>query len=241
MKIECNENGKCTCPGLKVNNFIIVLEMVDESTEQCPSEFPSEVMISKAESQQPDLLEKYGECADGRNVLIAILDTGVDPSLPSLQKTTTGARKIVDCIDCSGAGDVETSVVKSAVNGIVVGLTGRKLKVPENWENPTGKWHLGIKPIYELYPKSLRNVVKEDWKKEMWDSSHQVAKADALRQLVKHEECVGGFSDNLVRKDKHERENLACQVEFLKSVDKLEDKGPVADCIVWHDGHQWKY
>ncbi|KAJ1353153.1 hypothetical protein KIN20_009722 [Parelaphostrongylus tenuis] len=213
--------------------------MAGEPIQPCPSsEFPSDVLIDKSESQQPELLEKYGECGDGRNVLIAILDTGVDPSLPSLQKTTTGERKIVDCIDCSGAGDVETNVVKSAVNGIVIGLTGRNLKIPGTWKNPTGKWHLGIKPIYELYPKNLRKIVKEDWKKETWDTSHQIAKADALRDLVRHEESVGGFSDNI--KDKHEREDLACQVEFLRLVDKLEDKGPVADCIVWHDGEQWK-
>ncbi|KAK6759539.1 hypothetical protein RB195_021242 [Necator americanus] len=202
------------------------------------SSFPVDTFIYKTESQQPDFVKKYGKYADGCNVLIAILDTGVDPSLPCLERTNFGARKIVDCIDCSGAGDVDTSVVKSAQNGVVIGLTGRKLKIPDDWVNPTGKWHLGIKPIYELYPKTLRKTVKEDWQKESWDSAHQLAKADALRLLLGHEESVGGFSDNV--KDKHDRENLACQVDFLKSMDKLEDKGPVADCIVWHDGHNWK-
>lgn len=43
--------------------------------------------------------------------------------------TSHGERKIIDCIDCSGAGDVDTSVVKTAVDGVVTGLTGRQLKV----------------------------------------------------------------------------------------------------------------
>nr|CDJ92294.1 Peptidase S8 S53 domain containing protein [Haemonchus contortus] len=161
------------------------------------------------------------------------------PNLTRLmQLTTDGSRKIIDCIDCSGAGDVDTSIVKSSVGSVVVGLTGRLLKIPRTWKNPTGKWHLGIKPIYELYPRSLRKIVKEDWQRESWESPQQLAKADALRQLLEHEDIVGGYSDKDA--DKHDRENLACQVDFLRSIDKLEDKGPVADCIVWHDGEQWK-
>lgn len=45
------------------------------------------------------------------------------------QETPDGRRKIIDLIDASGSGDVDTSTVCEVTDGCLKGLTGRKLKV----------------------------------------------------------------------------------------------------------------
>lgn len=48
----------------------------------------------------------------------------------SVQVTSTGLPKVIERYDCSGAGDVDTStVLKPNSDGVVTGLSGRKLKV----------------------------------------------------------------------------------------------------------------
>ena len=52
------------------------------------------------------------------------------------QVTSDSKPKIVDRIDCSGAGDVDTSTVVAVKDGKVNGLTGRVLNIAQDWTNP---------------------------------------------------------------------------------------------------------
>ena len=66
---------------------------------------------------------------------------------------------MVDVIDASGSGDVDTSTVRTTEgpkDREVEGLSGRSLKIPDDWENPSGEWHVGVKPANQLLPSILR-------------------------------------------------------------------------------------
>ncbi|HET7039116.1 MAG TPA: hypothetical protein VFH97_04465, partial [Gemmatimonadales bacterium] len=95
--------------------------------------------------------------ADGRGVLIAILDSGVDAALPGLAKTTTGARKLVDLRDFSGEGRIALTPVEPA--GDTVSAQGhallgfgrvRALAVPPYYGGLLRERPLGALPAADL-------------------------------------------------------------------------------------------
>ncbi|MGH7581820.1 MAG: S8 family serine peptidase [Gemmatimonadales bacterium] len=58
--------------------------------------------------------------ADGRGVLIAILDSGIDPGIPGLDSTTDGAPKVLDLRDFSGEGRISLSPVERRGDTLLV-------------------------------------------------------------------------------------------------------------------------
>uniref|UniRef100_A0A5S6QUS5 Tripeptidyl-peptidase 2 n=1 Tax=Trichuris muris TaxID=70415 RepID=A0A5S6QUS5_TRIMR len=194
---------------------------------------------TRRETEVEEFLNKHPEC-DGRGVVIAVLDTGVDPSSPGMQKTSDGRTKVVDIVDFTGAGDVDTSTVRQAENGILIGLTGRKLKVPSSWRNPSGKYHLGVKAIYELYPESLKKRIQNEKKKKYWDPVHRLAIADMNKQIELFELQFGRDRSKIPANARLKRKNLDAGLKLLKTLDSnYDDSGPTADCIVFHDGINW--
>ena len=63
---------------------------------------------------------------DGRGVLIAILDSGIDVGVPGLQSTTTGDRKVLDLRDFSGEARIPLQVVAAQQGMATIG--GRSVR-----------------------------------------------------------------------------------------------------------------
>ena len=182
---------------------------------------------------------------DGRGVIVGIMDTGVDPGAQGLQVTTDGKPKIVDMVDCCGDGDVDTSEVRSSgeleQGRVIKGLTGRELKIPDVWKNPSGEWHIGTKALYQLVPKGVLSRVKKLRRQEKWDKQHELAMAAAQEEKASFEvskqaevACEG------IDHSKLSMDELNQRVECLKEADKeYTDLGPVYDCIMFSDGGEW--
>lgn len=80
---------------------------------------------------------------DGRGVLIAILDSGIDPTVPGLLATTTGDRKVVDLRDFSAEGRITLSSITSKSDTVTI--AGQRLGGMSRVRalNNTGPWYGG--------------------------------------------------------------------------------------------------
>ena len=192
-------------------------------------------LLPKIETGAARLLEAHKEF-DGRGVVVAIFDTGVDPGAAGLQKTTDGQLKVVDLIDGTGSGDVDTSTVKTASGGKVTGLTGRTLSIPDQWKNPSGKLHLGWKRAFDLYPGGLVARLKRERRKD-WTRQQRVASNTLAKSLVDWDKDHPKPNAAM----KLEREELVERIAQLKAAaSNLADPGPLFDCVVFHDGDRWR-
>lgn len=99
-------------------------------------------LMPLASTGVPAWLQAHPEW-DGRGVLIAILDSGIDPNVDGLKTTSTGQPKLVDLRDFSGEGVIALSRVTP--EGDAVTVAGRTLKGFGRLLgiNPAGPWYAG--------------------------------------------------------------------------------------------------
>ncbi|CAG2171605.1 unnamed protein product, partial [Oppiella nova] len=205
--------------------------------------FPLWALLPKRETTAQSFIDKYPEY-DGRGIKIAILDSGVDPGADGLQTTSDGKPKIIDMMDATGAGDVDTStVVEADGQGFITGLTGTKLKIPGHWVNPSGKYHIGMKNMYELYPEGVGTRMAREYRETHLVPTHTTIKAEAVRELQEFEDKHPNASNDTFD-EKLIREDLKSKMDFLKEMETnsmigFKDLGPTCDCVVFSDGSHW--
>lgn len=192
-------------------------------------------LLPKEEIGALRLLKNHPEY-DGRGTVVAIFDTGFDPGAPGLQTTTDGKPKVIDLIDGTGQGDVLTTTVVTSKNGTVEGLTGRTLKLDPQWENPTGKFHLGIKEAFDLFPSDALPRIQGERKKRF--------EATQLRLEAALQKQIATWDEHFPKanaEQKRMRKDLVKQLAQLQAAGKsYKDPGPVFDCVVFHDGKNWR-
>lgn len=85
-----------------------------------PSEAFSRGWMPLKSTGVTDFLKKY-PTYDGRGVLVAVLDGGIDAGVPGLATTSTGDRKILDLRDFSAEGSITLTRVEPAGDSLRVG------------------------------------------------------------------------------------------------------------------------
>lgn len=200
-----------------------------------PKPFPLRGLLPKEEIGALRFLEKHPEY-DGRGVVVAVFDTGVDPGAAGLDVTPDGRPKVIEMIDGTGSGDVETSTVVEATDAVIQGLTGRTLKLDPAWKNPKNRWRIGKKTAYDFFPGTLISRLKKERRKKFFDK-HRRTEADLLRQIARWDEAP----KNPTAAEKKLRADLDARLEALRKAGKsFDDPGPIFDCVVFHDGGRWR-
>ena len=97
------------------------------------------------------------------------------------------------------------------------GLSGRKLRLPKDLQNPTGKFRIGIKRTINFFPKSLlERITKERLEKE-WEPNHKLNVALVAKRLQEFEAKNGGANGckELTGLEKLAKDDIDAQVRLL--------------------------
>ncbi|MCA9079402.1 MAG: S8 family serine peptidase [Planctomycetaceae bacterium] len=199
-------------------------------------------LLPAAETGADQFLREH-PAYDGRETVVAIFDTGVDPGAPHLTTTPQGVAKFVDLIDATGDGDVPLDVVRQAAGDTLTGLTGRVLSLDPRWKNPSGEFRLGMKGAWELFPPELVVRLKHERKQE-WDHRQRVRLAELKAQLdkLKSRTAVDYAVDNSVQDESAvDAAEVQARIDVLQTANKdYDDPGPIYDCVAFHDGECWR-
>jgi tripeptidyl-peptidase-2 len=191
-------------------------------------------------------LESVRPDADGRGVVIAVLDTGVDPGAAGLAMCPDGRPKVIDVIDATGSGDValskaEVVIVSGDGDGEttptkIKGASGRTLTLNPSWDNPSNEWRVGSFRLFAFLPGGVVARLKSARRKR-WAEVQARALASAAAALA--------ALDALPASQKQRRKSeLEARLQALKDADKTvgdSDPGPIVDAVAWRDSQgNWR-
>jgi tripeptidyl-peptidase-2 len=222
----------------------------DRSILQAPAfvDIDESGLMPKQETQSWDFVRKNPKF-DGRGIVVAIFDSGLDPGAPGLQETSDGKRKVIDLLDCSGSGDVETSEKRLAEGGTLALLSGRSLNMSAFSPCPSGEYRVGIKRGYELMPKTLMQRTTSE-RKEAFQKEHRAHINGLQSRIASLQAKYSASMDSepgdplpeMAEVDKAELEELQAQSEQATTLmASWSDPGPLYDVIAWKaaDG-EWR-
>ncbi len=197
-----------------------------------------------------DFLKEHPEY-NGKNVVIGILDTGIDPGASGISVMEDGITpKLIDLVDCTGSGDVDISTTRQTVDTEsdyyqIEALSGKTLKLPKSWWKSSQdskitrapatsppSVQLGLKLAYELFPASVVNRVKTHRQLGL-DKELQSYLAKARSELSEWQ-----LKNKKTPEDNKIRDDLQARIDVLsdKEWESENDPGMILDCVVFHDG-----
>lgn len=218
--------------------------------------FPSIDLVPKKETNALEFLKAHPEY-NGKNVLIGILDTGIDPGASGISMMQDGVTpKLLDIVDCTGSGDVDVSTSRQTIDPgndcnyyQVEALSGKTLKLAKSWwkkEAPAPSQEvrpptttpptvqLGLKLAYELFPASVVARVKADRQTKL-EKQLQSYVVKVRKELSEWQEAnQKSPSPEEIRV----RDELQARIEILtdREWDSENDPGMILDCVVFFDG-----
>ena len=191
--------------------------------------------LPKIETGVAAHLDQY-ETHDGRNVLVAVLDTGCDLAAAGLQKTSDGRNKYVDFLDCTGGGDVDTrKVVERDADGTIPGLSGRSLTLGA-WADGVDSFHVGGALLFPLLPSSARGRIQKE-RKASFSATQHAAMTEAQRALDAIEADATLAADEKSEKKK-DAELLLKELKGM--MEKHDDAGPMLDVVAFEKDGVWR-